>query len=63
MKPNVGSVDRVARYFIALAAFGSGWYFGTWAGLIGLLPLVTALAGWCPAYSLLRLSTAPQTNR
>ncbi len=61
---NVGTVDRIARIVVGLgliAGFflnksGSPW---TWAYLIGILPLVTGLAGTCPAYSLLGLSTCP----
>jgi len=26
-------------------------------GLIGIVPLVTGLIGWCPAYSILRIKT------
>ena len=63
MKINVGSADRVARYLIALAAFGSGVFFETWGGAIGLLPLATALTGWCPFYALMDLSTVPEARR
>ena len=60
MTRNVGGVDRALRItaglvLLALGAFGPlGWW-----GLVGLVPLGTALAGWCPAYGLLGLSTCP----
>jgi len=34
-----------------------GFVFRSWWGLLGLLPLVTALVGWCPAYVPFKLST------
>ena len=57
---NVGGLDRTLRILaglvlLALGAFGPlGWW-----GLVGLVPLGTGLAGTCPAYSLLGLSTCP----
>ncbi len=58
MKANVGLVDRVVRIvagvvLIALVFVGPATPWG-W---IGLVPLVTGLMGWCPAYSLLHVST------
>ena len=63
MSVNVGTVDRIARIAIgiALIAFalgyiapGSGW---NWLGWIGVLPILTALIGNCPAYSVFGVST------
>lgn len=56
MKKNVGTIDRSIRIitgliFLWLAAAGSIW------GLIGLLPLLTGIIGWCPPYQLLGVST------
>jgi hypothetical protein len=62
-KKNVGSFDRALRIVAGLAllvAFfalpEASW---RWALLIGIVPLVTGLAGSCPAYSLFGLSTCP----
>jgi len=58
MKTNVGTLDRILRVIvgiilISLAFFGpkTAW------GWIGLLPLLTALIGYCPAYRLLGIGT------
>ena len=59
MKSNVGSADRVARIIIGLAVLGAGYYFRSYWGLIGLVPLLTAAIGWCPAYVPFGLSTCP----
>lgn len=50
MKTNVGFVDRVIRVVIGGAILGAGYYFKSWWGLVGLLPLLTAIVGFCPAY-------------
>jgi len=51
MNKNVGGVDRILRVavgllLIALAATGT---VGAW-GYVGIVPIVTAAIGWCPAY-------------
>ena len=58
MKANVGKTDRILRIIvgvvlIALVFVGpqTPW------GWIGLVPLITALIGFCPAYTLLGMRT------
>jgi O-antigen ligase len=60
MKKNMGTLDRGLRVaaglaLVALAATGT---VGVW-GWIGVVPLVTAAIGWCPAYTLLGIRTCP----
>ncbi len=50
MKKNVGSTDRVIRIIVGLIIIFIGIYFKSWWGLIGVLPIITAALGWCPAY-------------
>jgi hypothetical protein len=63
MTINVGSFDRLARLILGavLIAFalgyiapGMGW---NWVGWIGVIPILTALFGTCPAYGLFGWST------
>ena len=57
MKCNVGGTDRVLRIVLGLAIAGWGlWAKNPW-GAIGLVPLLTGLIGWCPAYLPLGLRT------
>jgi hypothetical protein len=60
MKLNVGSADRVIRIVVGVAICAAGWYYHSWWGLIGLVPIVTAAIGWCPAYLPIGLSTKKQ---
>lgn len=63
MKCNVGKTDRVARFTAGLAIIGAGAYFGSWWGAIGLILVVTALAGWCPAYFLIGASSCKDGDK
>jgi hypothetical protein len=57
MKANIGTVDRIVRIVVGLALLGAGCYFKNWFGLIGLLPILTAIFRFCPAYVPFGLST------
>jgi hypothetical protein len=57
MKPNVGSIDRILRIIVGLAVLGAGYYYQSWFGLIGIVPLLTATFSFCPAYLPFGLST------
>ena len=57
MKTNMGTIDRWVRVVLGLAIGAAGLYFESWLGLIGLVPLGTALVGWCPAYVPFGIST------
>jgi hypothetical protein len=57
MKTNVGNADRVVRIILGLTIAAAGLYYQSWLGLIGLVPLVTGLVGWCPAYIPFGIST------
>lgn len=64
MKTNEGGIDRILRIvaglvLIGLAASGTvGWW-----GWLGVVPLATGLIGWCPAYTLLGMSTCPMKSK
>ncbi len=64
MKKNVGSTDRIIRLLIGLVIIAWGIYDGCWIGLVGIVPLMTALLNWCPLYIPLKLSTVKRiTNK
>ncbi len=69
MTRNIGSIDRILRiiaglvliaYAIPIGFSATGW---NWVGWIGVVPLVTALIGNCPAYSILGVSTCPMKSQ
>jgi len=58
MTRNIGTIDRTLRIIaglilLALIFVGPQSYWG----LVGLVPLVTGLAGWCPLYAIFRINT------
>jgi len=57
MKPNVGSLDRALRLILGCALLGAGYYFKSWWGLIGFMPILTGFFQFCPAYLPIGLST------
>jgi hypothetical protein len=59
MKKNIGSIDRAIRVIVGLVILAIGYRHGSWWGLVGLLPIATALVGFCPAYLPLGISTCP----
>ena len=58
---NEGSLDRILRVVAGLALLAGFFVFPEapyrWAFLIGVVPLVTGLAGTCPLYSILGINT------
>lgn len=65
MDKNVGHpVDKIARIVIGIVLLSLVFLLEEstrWFGLIGLVPIVTVIIGWCPAYTILGISTC-QTN-
>ena len=64
MTRNIGAIDRVIRVVVGLAAL-SLVFVGpkTLWGLLGLIPLLTAIIGWCPPYAILGISTCKSSAR
>ena len=57
MSCNVGKADRIVRVVIGIGIIATGVIIKSWWGAIGIVPLVTATAGWCPLYLPIGLST------
>jgi hypothetical protein len=58
---NEGTIDRAVRIIAGLAILSLA-FVGPQSplGYLGLVPLITGVIGFCPAYRLLGLSTAPK---
>lgn len=60
MARNVGYIDRIVRIVISFAILSLVLLVAgpvRWLGLIGLVPLITGIVGWCPAYTLFHVSS------
>ncbi|MDA8440781.1 MAG: DUF2892 domain-containing protein [Peptococcaceae bacterium] len=65
MKVNEGSLERVIRFIVGVVVLslwfvlsGNAKYFA----LLGLIPLLTGLMGFCPLYALFGFSTTGKNN-
>jgi len=66
MKTNVGGIDRFLRIVIGVGVISLVFILEgslKWLGLVGLVPLLTGLFGYCPVYALLGISSCPLKSR
>ena len=57
MKCNLGTNDRFFRVIIGLLIVAAGVLYESYWGFIAIVPLLTSLAGRCPAYLIFGIST------
>ncbi len=64
MQANAGKLDRILRVVVGLILLSltvigpqSMW------GLVGLVPLLTGLMGFCPLYTVLGIKTCPVSSK
>ncbi|WP_374517585.1 YgaP family membrane protein [Undibacterium squillarum] len=50
MRANVGGADRLVRIIAGLILLSLVWLVPTNWGWLGIVPLMTGLIRWCPAY-------------
>lgn len=62
MTKNLGKIDRILRVIIGLIIVVLGIMSASWLGLIGLIPLATAVIGWCPLYCPLNIKTCSENE-
>lgn len=57
MKLNIGNKDAVIRVVLGTVIALIGFYYGSWWGLLGIIPLATAYFSFCPLYKLFGINT------
>lgn len=57
MKTNLGSYDVAVRFVLGCAIGFWGIERETWWGLVGLVPMLTALLAFCPLYMPFHIDT------
>jgi hypothetical protein len=60
MKTNVGIADRIIRLIIGFVIVALGIIYNSWLGLIGIIPILTAVTGFCGLYVPLGISTCKE---
>ena len=65
---NEASWDRIARVGLGVVLIWLGFSgtvdggFGTLLGILGFVPLITGLVGWCPLYAVFNFRTNEATK-
>lgn len=65
MQPNVGKMDAGVRYIIGfvllslLLLIEGPW---RWIGLLGIIPIATAVINFCPVWRLFGINTSKQSG-
>jgi len=60
---NESGIDRVIRVVLGVAVLYLGWAgvvtggWGVFLKIVGFVPLLTGLSGFCPLYAVLKLRT------
>ena len=57
MERNVGLVDAGIRMTAGIGIAFLGIYFKSWWGFVAIIPIVTALTGYCPLYKMIGWNT------
>jgi hypothetical protein len=62
-KPNESAADRIIRIVLGIVLLALGWggvVTGTWGWvlrIVGFIPLLTGIVGWCGLYALFGFGT------
>ncbi|MCX6158842.1 MAG: DUF2892 domain-containing protein [Ignavibacteriota bacterium] len=59
---NVGKTDKIIRVIIGVTILGLGYVFHSWLGLIGIVPVLTAVFGRCGLYYPFKINTVTKTG-
>jgi hypothetical protein len=59
MTHNVCGKEKTFRAVLGIVIILAGLYFGSWWGAIGLIPLLTAVIGYCPLTHAFHYSSCP----
>ena len=62
MTCNMGRGDRIFRGVLGIVILVAGIFFQSWWGLIGLIPLITSIVAWCPAYVPFSINTGAKAD-
>ena len=54
---NVGKIDKSIRLIIGVVIAMLGLYYQSWWGFLAIIPILTAIFGFCPVYVLFKINT------
>lgn len=63
MQTNIGRFERFIRVLVGLFILSLiFWGPESYWGLLGIIPILTGLSGWCPLYRIFGVSTHKPTS-
>ena len=63
-KKNVGKIDRIIRVVVGIILVGNVFYaLHHPIGWLGVILIVTGIAGTCPLYSIIGINTRPLSEK
>jgi hypothetical protein len=60
---NVGKTDKIIRILVGVGILAAGFFSHSWFGLIGILPILTAVFGRCGLYYPFKINTIKKEAR
>ena len=57
MKCNVGKIDKLFRILLGISLIATGLILKSWIGYLGIIPIFTAVLGFCPLYPIAKFNT------
>jgi len=54
---NVGKTDKVVRWIIGIIIAAAGLYYSSWWGFLAIIPIGTAILGFCSLYVPFKINT------
>ena len=63
MKCNVGMIDRIIRFVVAIIFAVIGFTVNAWWFIVTAIALVTGILGWCGLYKILGINTCKKVAK
>jgi hypothetical protein len=60
---NVGKTDKIIRWIIGIVIASLGLYYKSWWGLLAIIPILTALFGFCSLYIPFNINTCRKKSK
>jgi len=59
---NVGKTDKIIRWIIGIVIAALGLYYKSWWGLLAIIPIATAIFGFCTLYIPFKINTCKKKS-
>ena len=60
MRYNIGSSEKIWRVILGFLIILIAYYYKSWWGALGIIPIATGFIGFCPFYAMISISTCTE---